>query len=306
MSELGQRPLAQGEPATPGKKPRSGIAALAVAGLVVAAVVVVTGPAAAPDEGHAPARGAPTAPVTTPTSVPPPQPTPIAARQVSPDALARLPKATTFGTVTNAPADPRPGDAPPGMVVHPRRTVPVFTAPGGRPIAALPATQLGSDTWLPVLDEQPGWLRVLLPARPNGATGWLHHDTAYLRIAHTPYRIEVDRARFTLRLYRDGATIGRWTVGVGKPAAETPAGRTFVLASIRDTKATFSDIVLPLGAHSDTYTTYGGGPGTVGIHTWPTSDAFGTASSDGCIRVPPAALAELSTTVPLGTPVLIR
>ncbi|WP_309114675.1 L,D-transpeptidase [Saccharothrix sp.] len=63
--------------------------------------------------------------------------------------------------------------------------------------------------------------------------------------------------------------------------------------------------MLPLGTHSQTHTSYGGGPGTVGIHTWPTPEVYGTASSDGCVRVPRDALDAMSTRVPLGTPVLI-
>lgn len=65
-------------------------------------------------------------------------------------------------------------------------------------------------------------------------------------------------------------------------------------------------MILPLGLHSDTYTSYSGGPGTVGIHTWPSAEVYGTASSDGCIRVPPEALQLISTEVPLGSPVVIR
>jgi lipoprotein-anchoring transpeptidase ErfK/SrfK len=49
---------------------------------------------------------------------------------------------------------------------------------------------------------------------------------------------------------------------------------------------------------------FGGGPGTVAIHTWPTADTFGTPSSHGCIRVPGPALRALRN-VPLGTLVII-
>lgn len=227
-----------------------------------------------------------------------------APREVTDDRLAHLPEATTFGALKRAPRDPDPHAAPAGRLVHPRRAVPVYSKPGGRAIAALPPHQLKSDTWLPIIAERPGWVRVLLPSRPNQSTGWLYADRR-LRFARTPYRITVERAAFQMTLFRDDAPIAGWTVGVGKPGAVTPAGRTFVLASIRESKETFSPIVLPLGAHSDTYRSYGGGPGTIGIHTWPTSTVYGTASSDGCIRVPEDVLEVLSTTVPLGTPVLI-
>jgi hypothetical protein len=189
--------------------------------------------------------------------------------------------------------------------VHPTGPTPLYLAPGEPAFAVAPAAELGGDTWLPVVEEQPGWVRVLLPARPNGATGWLHLDPT-ITVARSPYRIDVDRAAFRLTLTRDGVTIDTWTIGVGKPGSPTPPGRTFLLTELHDSQSTYSSIVLPLGTHSQTYTTYGGGPGTVAIHTWPTASVYGTASSDGCVRISPTALQVLSTTVPIGTPVLIK
>ncbi|MEQ0560752.1 L,D-transpeptidase [Amycolatopsis sp. NEAU-NG30] len=228
-------------------------------------------------------------------------PQPVTAQQ-----LAELPRADTFSTVTAAPRDPEPGAIPGGRLVHPAAVVPIYASPGGPAIAALPPTELVSDTWLPVIADRPGWAEVLLPVRPNGSAGWIYLDPAVTTTAHSPFRIEVDRGAFTLTLLRDGHQFGRWTVGVGKPGSPTPATRTFILASIRDTHPTFSPVVLATGAHSDTYTTYGGGPGTVGVHGWPTADVFGRPSSDGCIRIPPDALQVISTQVPIGSPVLIR
>lgn len=222
------------------------------------------------------------------------------------DALRALPQATTFSALPAAPVDPAPGQAPSGMVVHPTDTVPVYSAPGGPAIAALPTRQVGSDTWLPAVAKRPGWVQVLLPTRPNGVTGWLYLADNVITRAHSPYRIVVNRAAFILRLLHDGDEVGTWRIGVGKPGSVTPPGRTFLLASIKDTQPTFSPFVLPLGAHSDTYQTYGGGPGTVGIHTWPSPDVYGEASSDGCVRVPPDALRIITSQVPLGTPVMIH
>lgn len=278
--------------------------------LTLLAAVVLTGTACTPETVAARPVSTPsstTVPATPPsTTTPTAKPsTEIAPRRVSPRALARLPKATTFGTTRAAPRDPNPRARPSGLLLHPKRMQPVFARPGGRPVAAVPATQLGAKTWLPVIQQRPGWLRVLLPSRPNGATGWLHHHPARVQLAESKHLITVNRARFRLTLYRDGKPARSWTIGVGKPSAVTPAGRTFVLANVYDAGSKFSKIVLPLGSHSDTFTRYGGGPGTVGIHTWPTPDVYGTASSDGCIRVPLTALRLLSRTVPLGTPVLV-
>lgn len=291
--------------AAPVRRPPRGSGgwALVIAWISLLTYLALTGRPATSTRGPAvmPGRPATSDRAVAAVEQPPPSPRPVSAAH-----LRQLPDATTHTTLTAAPFDPHPTRVPSGRVAHPRHTVPIYATPGGPAIAALPSSQLGGDTWLPVIQQRPGWLRVLLPTRPNGATGWLHHTVRHVRIAHSPYRIRVDRDRFRLALYRHNHAIGRWRVGVGKPGAPTPAGRTFLLAALRDRQSSFSPIVLPLGAHSDTHLTYGGGPGTVGIHTWPTSDVYGRASSDGCIRVPRDALTVISTTVPIGTPVLIR
>lgn len=81
-------------------------------------------------------------------------------------------------------------------------------------------------------------------------------------------------------------------------------GRTFLLGSIVDANQSFSPLILPLGSHSDTLDTYGGGPGTVALHGWPDASVFGSAISHGCVRVPADALEQLRQ-VPLGTLVIV-
>ncbi|WP_245633679.1 L,D-transpeptidase [Amycolatopsis jejuensis] len=220
--------------------------------------------------------------------------------------LEQLPQATTYSTIPDAPADVNTSDAPDGTVVHPQRPVPIYRAPGAAAFAILPIREITSDTWVPVVAREDGWVQVLLPSRPNSSTGWLSTQDDSLATARTPVRIDIDRAAFRLALIRDHTTLAAWTIGVGKASAPTPAGRTFVLASLTDPKQTYSPVILPLGIHSTSHDTFGGGPGTTGIHTWPDASVFGTRSSDGCIRVPADALHRLATDVPLGTPVLIH
>lgn len=216
--------------------------------------------------------------------------------------LAALPEATTHTNIARAPLDTATA-APSGLLVHPIRTVPVYTGVAGEAIASLPVSQVGAKTWVPVVDQRAGWVQVLLPSRPNSATGWLYVDG--LEFAQSAFLVLVDRAGFTMRVLREGREIGRWTVGIGKSTSPTPAGRTFVLSAITDPAQSFSPVILPLGMHSATHLSYGGGPGTVALHGWPTRDVFGSASSDGCIRVPDNALQILADSVPIGTPVLI-
>lgn len=238
-----------------------------------------------------------------------PAPAQHTASKITPQPVSHpesLPQATTYATIPAAPRDLNDRDAPDGTVVHPLRPIPLYRAPGAEPFAVLPVQEISSDTWLPVVAKEDGWVQVLLPSRPNGSVGWLSTQDSALTVTQTPYRIEVDRETFRLTLTHNGTAAATWTIGVGKESAPTPAGRTFVMASLTDAKQAYSHVILPLGIHSNSHETFGGGPGTAGIHTWPDPAVFGTRSSDGCVRVPADALHRLAAEVPLGTPVLIR
>jgi lipoprotein-anchoring transpeptidase ErfK/SrfK len=243
----------------------------------------------------------PAAPATSPHAAPAP---PVRPMPVSSAQIARLPAATTYGTTPAAPPDPAPFAPETGILLHPETTRVVYARPGGPPVAALPATQLGGPTWVPVVQSQPGWERVLLPARPNRSTGWIYLDGGGLQTAYSPYQVQINLATRRLTVLDDGHDLGSWTVADGAASTPTPTGRTFLLASVAPRIPTYSPLILPLGAHSATLTTYGGGPGTVALHGWPDPAVFGNAVSHGCVRVPPAALRALSR-VPLGSPVTI-
>lgn len=222
-------------------------------------------------------------------------------RDGGPVDLSRLVASTTDATLPRASKDTDPLGVTDGVVVHPRRTLPLHAAPGRRPFAKITPRQTG-DTWLPVVDRQQGWSQVLLPSRPNGSTGWLR--TAELVQRQTPYLIRVHVGSRQLELIRDGDLVGSWSVAVGAPETPTPTGRTFLLGSIVDRDQSYSPLILPLGSHSDTLDSYGGGAGTVALHGWPDASVFGGAISHGCVRVPADALEQLRQ-VPLGTLVIV-
>ncbi len=225
-------------------------------------------------------------------------------RRVPGAQLARLPGATTFGRLRGAPLDPDPFSPETGIVIHPTVARAVYAYPGGQPVAVLPASELAGPTWVPVVQSRPGWDRVLLPARPNRSTGWIFLGGGGLQTAYSAYRIEIDVAAYRLTVLDAGRRLGSWTVAVGARHTPTPTGRTFLLASVAPTHPTYSPLILPLGVHSRTLSTFGGGPGTVGLHGWPDPGVFGHAVSHGCVRVPAAALRVLAR-IPLGSPVMI-
>ncbi|RZU10685.1 L,D-transpeptidase-like protein [Kribbella rubisoli] len=221
-------------------------------------------------------------------------------KQVTVD-LTTLTASTTATTIATAPLDTQPFSGTNGLVVHPRAEAALFTAPDADAFGKIAPTQFG-QTWLPVVEQTDGWVRVLLPSKPNRSTGWLQDED--LDRASSSYLIRVHTSSRTIELFDKNKSLGTWKAGVGAKKTPTPPGRTFLLGSIIDHKRSASPIVLPLGAHSPTLDTFGGGPGTVAIHGWPNPHVFGAAISAGCVRVPKTALADLQK-VPLGTLVLI-
>ncbi|MGH3466317.1 MAG: L,D-transpeptidase family protein [Thermocrispum sp.] len=221
--------------------------------------------------------------------------------------FAKLVESTTHTTLKGTQRDQEPQARTRGDIVRPEKVVAIYQRPGGKAVGKIGPRQIG-ETWLPVIGKQGGWVQVLLPSKPNGSTGWL--KASQLEQKFTPYLIAVHLRSMRLELLhteqRGGPAkrVGDWEIGIGKPDTPTPTGRTFLLGSMVDPNQQYSPVILPLGAHSDTLDTFGGGPGTVAIHTWPTTDVLGTATSHGCIRVPQQALTKLRE-VPLGTLVLV-
>lgn len=265
-----------------GRLAATAVAWLAVAGVIVAVVFLML---------HGAVFGSPVV-----------SPMPVSAAE-----LGKLPQATTFATLAKAPRDPDPWAITNGTVIHPLSEQVLYSAPGKPPVGVLPESELGSPTWVPVVNSSPGWVQVLLPSRPNRATGWIYtagDAGSHLQIQQSTYVIRIDVGARKLTIDDGTGSLGTWTVAVGAPRTPTPVGRTFLLALLAPPQPTYSPLIMPLGAHSDAWSTFGGGPGTVGLHGWPDPSVFGHAVSNGCVRVPSDLLAKLAT-VPAGTLVMI-
>ncbi|GAB3489585.1 L,D-transpeptidase [Amycolatopsis cihanbeyliensis] len=219
---------------------------------------------------------------------------------VSAEDLTKLPESTTYADILGSAVDDRSGTST-GEVLHPTEDLVVYAEIGGTAIAKLPSLQVGSPTWVPVIAEEGDWKKILLPSRPNGSAGWVFTGAAApVETARNDYIVNIDLATFGLEIVHRGERAGQWSIGIGKPEYPTPEGRAYIVASVEETVNTYSPIVLPLSVHSDAHETFGDGPGTVGIHTWPDSSFAGKANSDGCVRVPKEALDRL-VELPLGT-----
>ncbi|WP_436528220.1 L,D-transpeptidase [Actinoplanes sp. HUAS TT8] len=213
--------------------------------------------------------------------------------------LALLPEATVGQEITAAPLDEAVTAGTAGMIAHHRQPVHVYAEPDGAVIAWLSPQVLGSDVWLPVIDQQPGWMRVLLPSRPNAATGWI--TTAELALTHTPHEIRVHRRSSRLQLFTSGRLAGSWRVSAATDPALPPAGRTFLLTVIPGAEPAAA--FLALGQHGPAVPTCTGSAGTVAIHALPV-EPDDDRSCHACLRVPADAIATLAR-IPAGSLVRI-
>lgn len=151
------------------------------------------------------------------------------------------------------------------------------------------------------------WLRVRLPIRPNGSTGWLRE--ASVEVKALRYRITISRRLHRLTLFKDGRKVEATRVVIGAASTPTPRGTFAVLEVVRQRKGeVIGPWALHLTAHSDVLDNYGGGPGRVALHgrSGPLlKDPLGSSRSHGCIRMSNAFVAKLRSVATEGTPVVI-
>jgi hypothetical protein len=150
------------------------------------------------------------------------------------------------------------------------------------------------------------WLRVLLPIRPDGRTGWIPRDNAQLLV--TPYWVTVDKRARRVMVYRAGRLIRRFAAVIGKPATPTPDGLAAIYETDRqpDPRGFLGPWALPLTIFSNVLMNFGGGPGRVAIHGrggLSLLDPLGSAASHGCIRISNRAINFLAHHLGPGTPV---
>jgi lipoprotein-anchoring transpeptidase ErfK/SrfK len=153
------------------------------------------------------------------------------------------------------------------------------------------------------------WLKVLLPIRPNGTSGWIPRYRAQL--SYTPYRVELRLESRRMTVFREGRRVRRFRAVIGAPGTPTPRGPAAIYERNRqpDPGGFLGPWSLSLTAFSNVLESFGGGPGRVAIHGREGAsllDPLGSARSHGCIRINSRAVSWLARRVRAGTPVRIR
>jgi lipoprotein-anchoring transpeptidase ErfK/SrfK len=179
------------------------------------------------------------------------------------------------------------------------------------PVVAELANPIASGTELVfrVLDggaQNPDWVHVQLPVEPNGTTGWIR--SSEIAFGTSPYRIEIDRATFSLRVFNLDQLWLDTKIAVGTGDTPTPVGEFYLLELLAPERpdGPYGPYAFGLSGFSEVLDGFAGADtAIIGIHGTNDPAAIGTNVSHGCIRVSNEVIEQLAATLPLGTPVTI-
>jgi lipoprotein-anchoring transpeptidase ErfK/SrfK len=158
-----------------------------------------------------------------------------------------------------------------------------------------------------LVEEQEGeWLKVLLPIRPNGSTGYV--KAADVTLAENPYSIDVKLAEHRLIVTKGDEVIADEPIGVGTASTPTPGGKYYLKELLQppDPSGAYGPYAYGLSGFSNELEEFNGGDGVIGIHGTNEPELIGTDVSHGCIRMSNEAITALAAELPLGTPVHIE
>lgn len=186
-------------------------------------------------------------------------------------------------------------------------SLPLYTSPG----AAAPAGHLANPNWLGaplvllVTGYQGDWVQAYIPVRPNETTAWF--PRADVSISSDPYHIAIAIAAHQLVLYKNNVAVFSAPVATGAPDSPTPTGSYFVafIVKLTDPGNVYGPYAMGTSDFSNTYYSFEGGPGQVGIHGTNQPWVIGSYASHGCIRMYNNDIATVAQQVPPGTPVEI-
>ena len=149
------------------------------------------------------------------------------------------------------------------------------------------------------------WVRVRIPRRPNGQTGWVPREAlGRYRILNTS--LEVDRSKLRVTLFRDGRRVMRFPVGVGARSTPTPGGHFWIREKLRYKRdPMYGDRALGTSAYAPRLENWPLG-GVIGMHGTSYPELIPGRPSHGCIRIRNRDIARLFRAVPVGTPLRIR
>ncbi len=211
----------------------------------------------------------------------------------------------TTGSATTGPATTGPATASMTLAATAIKSQVMVYAQAGGPVTQTFGNPqpTGAPLTFLVKQQAEAWLEVYLPVRPNGATGWVHRSD--VETATVPYSVEVSTTAHQLQLYKNGQLILTYPAATGTGGTPSPHGLFYLTELLAPTNPGYGPYAYGLSAFSTVLTSFGGGPGQIGLHGTNESNSIGHSTSHGCIRLSNTDITTLAKLLPLGTPVHI-
>jgi hypothetical protein len=147
------------------------------------------------------------------------------------------------------------------------------------------------------------WLKVALPMRPNGRTGWVVHG-ALGPLQQVRTWLVIDRSRLRARFYDGNHALWSAPVGIGKPSTPTPTGLFWVREEfVLSNQAFYGPYAFGTSAYANISDWPGGG--VVGLHGTSLPNLVPGRPSHGCIRLHNQDILWLAAHMPVGTPISV-
>ncbi|MGH1525976.1 L,D-transpeptidase family protein [Leifsonia sp. L25] len=212
-------------------------------------------------------------------------------------------------TRTTSPAPTPTPPAAPASIGTSATAIPAQVAVYGSPDGAVTETLAnpqpsGAPLTFLVASTQGAWLQVDLAQRPNGSTGWVKADGVTLH--SLVYSLHASTEQNTLTLLKNGTPVKTYTAATGTGGTPTPHGSFYITELLQPTNDGYGPYAFGLSAFSDVLSSFGGGPGQIGLHGTNDAGSIGHSASHGCIRLANPDITELATLLPLGTPITIN
>ena len=150
------------------------------------------------------------------------------------------------------------------------------------------------------------WLRVRLPVRPNGTTGWVPAD-ALSELQPVNTWLKISTKTFKTTLIKDGKRCSARRSASASRSGPRRKGQFYIRGQLKGYggKGSFyGPLAFFTSATSDPLTDWPGG-GLVGVHGTTQPGLIPGRISHGCVRMKNADILKLEKLMPVGTPLTI-
>ena len=230
----------------------------------------------------------------------------LAACSAPPAATTPTPAVSPAQTLPPAAVTPTPTPAPAHSVAAASGgVVTAYEAPDGAVVSEFQnPIPSGAPLTFYIEEYQGEWLRVRLPMRPNGTTGWIR--TSEVAVSVLNYSLLVSTAGHTVTLLKDDVVVQTFPAAVGTGDTPTPLGEFYLTELLAPTNPGYGPFAYGISAFSEVLNEFGGGVGQIGMHGTDVAESIGRSASHGCIRLHNEDITTLANLLPLGTPITIE